>query len=163
MLVPNAQHKEYTKKLKLKEEYDALHAKVQQVLGLNLPADKWNQAQLRTMVKWFKRDTDEKMPSKKEDLLQRYHATCMRQDLPAPQLPDAPPPQLAELQLPDALPLPDVPPMPDAPTQQLNDKVDNDPRTNNESDDEDVARILLGAKMISQDEDEATEPAAIGV
>ena len=113
----NAQHKEYAKKLKLKDEYDALHAKVQQVLGLNLPADKWNQVQLRTMVKWFKRDTDDKMPSKKEDLLQHYHATCMRQDLPAPQLPDAPPPLLAELQLPDA------------PMQQLNDEVD-DPRNN---------------------------------
>ncbi len=159
----NAQHKEYTKKLKLKEEYDALHAKVQQVLGLNLPAEKWNQLQLHTMVKWFKRDTDEKMPSKKEDLLQHYRATCMRQDLPAPQLPDAPSPQLAELQLPDALPLPDAPPLPDTPMQQLNDEVDDDPRNNYESNNEEVAQILLGAKKISQDEDEATEPAAIGV
>jgi hypothetical protein len=81
------------------------------------------------MVKWFKRDTDDKMPSKKEDLLQCYHATCMRQDLPALQLPDAPPPLLAELQLPDALPLPGAPPLPDAPMQQLNDEVD-DPRNN---------------------------------
>jgi hypothetical protein len=153
----NVQHKEYTKKLKLKEEYDALCAKVQQVLGLNLPADKWNQAQLHTMVKWSKRDSDEKMPSKKEDLLQCYHATCMRQDLPAPHLQDAPPPQLAELQLPDA------PLLPDAPMQQLNDEVDDDPRNNYESNKEEVARILLGAKKISQDEDEATKPAAIGV
>jgi hypothetical protein len=40
--------------------------------------------------------------------------------------------------------------------QQLNDEVD-DPRNNYESDDEEVALILLGAKNISQDEDEATE------
>ncbi len=115
------------------------------------------------MVKWFKQDTDEKMPSKKEDLLQCYHATCMRQDLPTLQLPDAPPPQLTELQLPDTLPLCNAPPLPDAPMQQLNDEDDDDPRNNYESNDEEVAQILLGAKKISQDEDEATEPAAIGV
>jgi hypothetical protein len=38
----NAQQKEYTKKLKLKDEYDELHAKVEEIKRLHLPADKWN-------------------------------------------------------------------------------------------------------------------------
>jgi hypothetical protein len=33
----NAQQKEYTKKMKLKDEYDELHAKVEEVKTLNLP------------------------------------------------------------------------------------------------------------------------------
>jgi hypothetical protein len=44
------------------------------------------------MIKWFKRDGDEKLPSKKEDQLARFYATSNRQDLPAPLLPDALPP-----------------------------------------------------------------------
>jgi len=55
----NAQQKEYVKKLKLKDEYDELHAKVEEIKRLNLPPDKWNTAQLRAMVKWYKRDSDE--------------------------------------------------------------------------------------------------------
>jgi hypothetical protein len=42
----NAQQKEYTKKMKLKDEYDELHAKVEEVKRLNLPPEKWNVVQL---------------------------------------------------------------------------------------------------------------------
>jgi hypothetical protein len=42
----NAKQKEYNKKLKLKDEYDELYAKMQAVWGLNLPPERWNWAQL---------------------------------------------------------------------------------------------------------------------
>ncbi len=71
-----------------KNECDELLAKVQQVRGLNLPPDKWTQAQLRIMVKWLKRDGDEKLPSKKQDQLTRYYDTCHRKDLPALEIPE---------------------------------------------------------------------------
>jgi hypothetical protein len=48
----------------------------------------WTQAHLRTMIKWFKQDGDEKLPSKKSEQITRYLATCHRGDLPAPMLPD---------------------------------------------------------------------------
>ena len=48
----------------------------------------WTQAHLRTMIKWLKRDGDEKLPSKKSEQITRYLATCHRGDLPAPMLPD---------------------------------------------------------------------------
>ena len=40
------------------------------------------------MVKWYKRDGDEKLPGKKQELISRYLATCERQDLPPPPLPN---------------------------------------------------------------------------
>jgi hypothetical protein len=39
------------------------------------------------MIRWFKRDGDEKLPSKKQDQLARYYATCERGELEVPQLP----------------------------------------------------------------------------
>jgi DNA repair ATPase RecN len=57
--IENSQQKEYVKKRKLKDRYDELHAKVEEIKRLNLPPDKWNTAQLRAMVKWYKQDSDE--------------------------------------------------------------------------------------------------------
>ncbi len=65
----NARQKEYEKRLKNKNEYDTLCAQVKVEKDLNLPPDKWNQAQLRTMAKLYKRDGDDKLPSKKQDKL----------------------------------------------------------------------------------------------
>ncbi len=65
----NVRQTEYKKRLKTKNEYDTLCAQVQAVKDLNLPPDKWNQAQLRTIVKWCKKDGNEKLPSKKQDQL----------------------------------------------------------------------------------------------
>jgi hypothetical protein len=52
-----------------KNKYDELLAKVEQVRGLNLPPDKWTQAQLKVMVRWLKRNGDEKISSRKQDQL----------------------------------------------------------------------------------------------
>ncbi len=49
----NGRQKEYEKRLKTKNEYDTLCAQLQAVEDLNVPPHKWNQAQLRTMVKWL--------------------------------------------------------------------------------------------------------------
>jgi len=80
------------KQLQKKNEYDELRAKVLQLKGLNLPPDK-------IMLRWFKRDGDEKIPSKKQDQLARYLEICHREDLPPPDIPlafqqnqDDPPP-----------------------------------------------------------------------
>jgi hypothetical protein len=81
------EQQQYEKRLQKKNEYDELLAKVQQVRGLNIPPDKWTQAQLRIMVKWLKRDGNEKIPSKKQDQLTRYYETCHHGDLPAPEIP----------------------------------------------------------------------------
>jgi hypothetical protein len=81
------EQQQYEKHLQKKNEYDELLAKVQQVRGLNLPPDKWTQAQLKIMLRWLKRDGDEKIPSRKQDQLTRYHETCHREDLPAPEIP----------------------------------------------------------------------------
>ena len=80
--------KEYEKHLRKKDEYDVLFAQVQAIRLQNLPYNMWTQAHLRTMIKWFKRDGDEKLPSKKSEQITRYLATCHRGDLPAPMLPD---------------------------------------------------------------------------
>jgi len=85
--VDAAIEKERSMQLRKKDEYDALLAKVQAIKNLNLPYDKWNATQLKTMVKWYKRDGDEKLPGKKQELIARYLATCERQDLPPPPLP----------------------------------------------------------------------------
>jgi hypothetical protein len=125
-----AREKEYEKYYKQKDEHDALYAKVEAIRSLNLPSDKWNQAQLKVMVRWYKRDGDEKLPSKKQDQLARYNATCPRADMPPPQPPD------------------DLPPLN---TDTIIDPVNNGDDVNpvasniNETDEEEVARILLAA------------------
>jgi len=125
-----AREKEYEKYYKRKDEHDALYAKVEAIRSQNLPSDKWNQAQLKVMVRWYKRDGDEKLPSKKQDQLARYNATCHRADMPPPQPPD------------------DLPPLN---TDTIIDPVNNGDDVNpvasniNETDEEEVARILLAA------------------
>ncbi len=70
------------------------------------------------MVKWYKQDSDEKMPSKKEDLLLHFYSTCMRPDLPAPQLPDPPTLQMLNASQLQNAPMPDLP-APDPPMLNL--------------------------------------------
>jgi hypothetical protein len=55
--------------MKLKDEYDKLLAKVTAVRALNKPPEKWSAAQLHTMVKWYKCDDDNAIPSKKQNYL----------------------------------------------------------------------------------------------
>ncbi len=70
--VDTAKEKEYNAYLRRKDKYDILLSKVQELHDQNLPLDKWNTAQLKTMVKWYKRGRDDKIPSKKQA---RYLAT----------------------------------------------------------------------------------------
>jgi len=79
---------EYSRRLQRKDVYDTLFAKVQAIQQLNLQPEKWNQSQLKIMVRWFRRDGDEKMPSKKTEQLERYYATCQHGKLQAPGIPE---------------------------------------------------------------------------
>ncbi len=110
--VDAAKEKEYNASLRKKDEYDALFAKVQEIRNLNLPSDKWDTTQLKTMVKCYKRDGDDKLPNKKQDLIARYLATCHHGEMLSPVLPEGFEAEIA-------------------------------PQT--VTDEEDVARILLGA------------------
>jgi hypothetical protein len=71
--VTEKENKKYYKK---KDEYDALHAKVQEIRRLNLPSEKWTQAQLKVMLRWFKRPDDPKLPTRKQDQHARYAEVC---------------------------------------------------------------------------------------
>ena len=124
--------KEYEKHLRKKDEYDVLFAQVQAIRLQNLPYNMWTQAHLRTMIKWFKRDGDEKLPSKKSEQITRYLATCHRGDLPAPMLLDG----FAAVVLPPLATAAPVPPVADtaAPVPPVF-----------ETTEEEVARILLAA------------------
>jgi hypothetical protein len=83
------------------------------------------------MVRWYKRDGDEKLSSKKQDQLARYNAACHRADMPPPQPPDNLPSPLN--------------------TDTINDPVNNGDDVNpfasniNETDEAEVARIRLAA------------------
>ncbi len=93
------QDKKRQSMMKLKDEYDKLLAKVTAVRALNKPPEKWSAAQLHTMVKWYKCDDDNAIPSKKTELLTRYLETCNREERVAPPLPEMPhqPPSDGEL------------------------------------------------------------------
>ena len=82
------QEKKYQSMLKLKAEYDNLLVEVNAVKALNKTPEQWSAAQVRTMVKWYKCDEDNALPSKKADLLTRYYATCNRGDRIPPPLPE---------------------------------------------------------------------------
>jgi hypothetical protein len=134
--------KEYEKHLRKKDEYDALFAQVQAIRLQNLPYNMWTQAHLRTMIKWFKRDGDEKLPSKKSEQIMRYLATCHRGDLPAPMLLDG----FAAVVLPPLATAAPVPPVADtaAPVPPVPDTAAPVPPVF-ETTEEEVARILLAA------------------
>jgi hypothetical protein len=84
------QEKKYQNAMKLKEEYDKILAEVEAIKLLNKTPEQWSVSQLRTMVKWYKRDELEKaLPNKKAELLTRYHETCNHGERTAPTLPSA--------------------------------------------------------------------------
>ena len=83
------EQREYDKQLQKKDEFDVLLAKVQAVKALNIPPEQWTQVQLRVMLHWLKRDGDDKIPSRKQDQLVGYYATCNREDRLPPPLPPA--------------------------------------------------------------------------
>ncbi len=71
---------------KKRDEWEALNAQVQIIRDRNKPPEQWTSEQLKTMLKWYKRPKDEKLPTKKQEMLARYRSTCNRGDLPAPPL-----------------------------------------------------------------------------
>jgi hypothetical protein len=73
--VVKQQHENRQKKLldaerKRKEEADRLTAKVAAIRNKSMDPTKWNSNELQTMVSWFKRPGDSKIPQRKEQLLQ---------------------------------------------------------------------------------------------
>jgi len=83
--------KMHEKEVKAKDAYYALLVKVEAIRMKNLPPEKWTSSDLGTMIQWYKRPTDEAMPSKKADKLARYLQICARGDPPVPQLTLPPP------------------------------------------------------------------------
>jgi len=73
-----SKEREYSASLRKKDEYDVLFTKVEEIKKLDLPYKKWKSTQLKIMVKWYKREGDAKLPSSKQELIQRYLATCHR-------------------------------------------------------------------------------------
>ncbi len=60
------ERQQYQQALKLKDEYDNLLAEVKAIRALNKAPKQWSVGQLRSMVKWYKRDELYKaMPGKK--------------------------------------------------------------------------------------------------
>jgi hypothetical protein len=65
---------------KRKEEQDKMQRKVDAIKQKSTDPTKWNASELQTMVSWFKRPGDSKLPQCKEQLLQRYLLTCNRSE-----------------------------------------------------------------------------------
>ena len=81
------------KAMKVWNMHNAMLLEVQQVRLQNKDTHQLTVAQLKTMVKWFRRDGDEPMPQKKNELITRYDATKDRGERPPPPPPPAPPAQ----------------------------------------------------------------------
>jgi len=119
--VQEKEHRECSRQVQKKDSYDALPAKVQAIKDLNLPPECWNQAQLKIMIRWYKRDGDDKLQTKKQEQLARYYATCNRGDLEAPPLPLLP---LAH----DNDSEDDADELPPPPLNPMSDRADLEPR-----------------------------------
>ena len=65
---------------KRKEDFAKLQSKVDAIRQKNSDPTKWKASELQTMVSWFKRPGDSKLPQRKEQLLQRYLLTCNRSE-----------------------------------------------------------------------------------
>jgi hypothetical protein len=113
------------------------------------------------MVRWFRRDGDEKMPSKKTEQLERYYATCQRGELQAPEIPElrGGPGTVEDEQpsLDEELPQLNLPPD----GEELNLLPDED--RNRYSDSEQELATLLAGGFRPQQEQIADTPAAVGV
>lgn len=51
---------------KRKDEYDKLNAKVQEIKNESIPVENINQTKLMILLRWYRRDGDEKIPKKKD-------------------------------------------------------------------------------------------------
>ena len=72
------------KELAAQQRYDALLHRVEIVRASPKEKEAFNISELRTLVLWYKDDGDAAIPNKRQELLERYVATCMRQELARP-------------------------------------------------------------------------------
>mgnify|MGYP000932824058 CR=1 FL=1 len=72
------------KELAAQKRYDALLHRVETVRASPKEKEAFNISDLRTLVLWYKHDGDGAIPNKRQELLERYVATCMRQELARP-------------------------------------------------------------------------------
>jgi len=63
-----------------KDDLAKMRSKVDAIREKSSDPTKWNSTELQTMVSWFKRPGDSKLPQRKEQLLQRYLLTCNRSE-----------------------------------------------------------------------------------
>jgi len=84
----NRQQKILDAERKRKEDFAKLQSKVDAIRQKNSDPTKWNASELQTMVSWFKRPGDSKLPQCKEQLLQRYLLTCNRSEQESNRLKD---------------------------------------------------------------------------
>jgi hypothetical protein len=72
----NRQQKILDAERKRKEDFAKLQSKVDVIWQKNSDPTKSNASKLQTMVSWFKRPGDSKLPQHKEQLLWQYLLTC---------------------------------------------------------------------------------------
>jgi hypothetical protein len=78
-LITRKKRKKKTKKERKKESEAAFKNKVINARAKGSP-EKWNVDELKTMVLWYKRPGDNKIPTTNSALYQRYLLTCMRSE-----------------------------------------------------------------------------------
>ena len=149
--VNEREEREYNRQLQKKDTYDALYAKVHAIRELNLPPERWNQAQLKVMIRWFKQDGDEKLLSKKQDQLARYYATCERGELEVPQLPQPVNRRDDDEELDAVHPLQDIDHLPEGMEEEYS------------SDEQELARLLAGGFRQEEEDIAAAVVAATAV
>ena len=69
---------ESDKRQRKQDQEDGLKRKVGEVRAKNQEPAQWTIADLKTMVKWYKRPGDSKLPGSKTKLMERYFITCGR-------------------------------------------------------------------------------------
>ena len=65
---------------KRKSDHEKMQKKVDAIRRKSTDPSKWNAGELQTMVSWFKRPGDSKLPQRKEQLMEQYMLTCNRSE-----------------------------------------------------------------------------------
>jgi hypothetical protein len=65
---------------KKKQDFKALQDKVAAIRDLQKPYNELNVAQLKTMVSWYRRPSDQPPPTTRQLLLTRLNETSLRQE-----------------------------------------------------------------------------------
>jgi hypothetical protein len=78
--------KQRSEERKKRENYFRLLEKVQKIREKSSSPEKWNSSELGTMIQWYRRKGDAKIPTTVAERRQRYHDVCGRGDPPVPEL-----------------------------------------------------------------------------